>query len=226
MNEDIYKIREIDFVESAKKIILELIQSLQGEVINIALSGGSTPIPILKSLANENLNWNRINFFLVDERCVSLNNPQSNYNNINKAFFKNIDANSYSMVLEKETYSKAAANYEKVLKKYLPLVTGFPQFDLILLGMGDDGHTASLFPDTNALNENEKWVVLNKVPQLNAQRITLTFPVLYNSKNLLVLVKGKTKQAIIEKIYNGEENDFPICKIVQNYDNLKWIIGI
>ena len=193
--------------------------------INIALSGGSTPIPILNFLKKEEITWSRIRFFMVDERCVPLNDTLSNYSSISKIFFKDINSQNFSMVKENFSYQLLAENYELELEKLPITENGFPQFDLILLGMGEDGHTASLFPNTTALLEDKKWVVLNEVPQLKTERITLTYPVILNAKEIIVLVKGNRKKEIVEEIYKEEINFYPIQKIARSHKNLTWIIG-
>ena len=196
----------------------------KNDYINIALSGGSTPIPILNLLKREKIEWSKIRFFMVDERCVPLKNDSSNYSNISKIFFKDISSQNFSMVKENFSYQLLAENYEQKLEKLPITENGFPQFDLILLGMGEDGHTASLFPNTTALLENKKWVVLNEVPQLKTERITLTYPVILNAKEIIVLVKGNRKKEIINQIYQEGINCYPMERIAREHSNLTWVI--
>jgi len=94
-------------------------------------------------------------------------------------------------------------------------VNGYPQFDLIILGMGLDGHTASLFPKTQALSNEKDLVVLNHVPQLDAKRITMTYPLILNSKKSILLIKGEEKKIAL---YNAIENDLPIAKVINKID--------
>ena len=193
IQKNIYKFSLENFDSAVVSLLLEKMKYLLASTsrnINIALSGGNTPIPILELLSKEQVSWDRICFFMVDERCVTLESKDSNYKNIQTSFFSKIPASSFSMVLEGKSFEESIYIYSEELQKLPQSANYFPIFDLILLGMGDDGHTASLFPLTNALKEEKKWVTLNEVPQLNTQRITLTYPVLLNSKEIFVLIKG------------------------------------
>ncbi|WP_159950335.1 6-phosphogluconolactonase [Polaribacter septentrionalilitoris] len=216
------------FVESTIKLIVEKFQLIisSKQKVNIALSGGTTPIPILKELAKYDLNWSQFNFFLVDERCVPINERESNFGNINKVFFSKIKANSFSVVKENKTYEECSIAYENLIKEKVEITkNGFPIFDLIFLGMGTDGHTASLFPETKGLNEKNKIVFLNKVPQLNTSRITFSYPLLFNAKEIIVLVSGEGKDEIIKEIYSNSSNKYPISVIAYQHKNLKWYIS-
>lgn len=202
-----------EFVVESSKILKTIINDLLQEdnTINIALSGGSSPLPIYEALSTQNLDWNRINFYLVDERCVSTKSEQSNFYNISKSLFNSIPSNYFSMVENDLTYKQAAINYEKLIKKNVRTVNELPQFDLILLGMGIDGHTASLFPNTEALNNNQDLVVLNPVPQLRTERITMTFPLILNAKKIVLIANGEEKKKVLNNLFN---NNYPISKII------------
>ncbi|WP_310557790.1 6-phosphogluconolactonase [Flavobacterium sp.] len=224
---EFYSSKSIDFNEYASDFLFEKLQQLElinlGK-INIALSGGTTPLPILEILKTKKLNWSKFNFFMVDERVVSIDDDSSNFGNISKSFFEGITSTRFSMVQNGISFSESIAMYQQIISNSVPIgQNGFPQFDLILLGMGDDGHTASLFPSTLALLEQKEFVVLNKVPQLSTERITLTYPVILNSKEIIVLVKGERKKEIIEELYTSESHNFPISKIIQTHENLKWL---
>jgi 6-phosphogluconolactonase len=202
-----------EFVVESSKILKTIINDLllEDNTINIALSGGSSPLPIYEALSTQNLDWNRINFYLVDERCVSTKSEQSNFYNISKSLFNSIPSNYFSMVENDLTYKQAAINYEKLIKKNVRIVNKLPQFDLILLGMGIDGHTASLFPNTEALNNNQDLVVLNPVPQLRTERITMTFPLILNAKKIVLIANGEEKKMVLNNLFN---NNYPISKII------------
>lgn len=190
--------------------------------INVALSGGSTPIPILEELSKRNIKWSAIHFFLVDERCVLYNSDQCNYSNIQKVFFDKISSKTYPMTLNDDCYEEAAEKYHYLLES-LAMESQVPKFDLILLGMGDDGHTASLFPETEALNIENRWAITNDVPKLSSKRITLTYPVLLNAENLWVLVKGDQKINIINNLYSTNPDNYPMLRIVKSYPDLVWL---
>lgn len=205
---------------------LKIIENGSSGKLNIALSGGNTPIPILEILQNENLTWSRYNFFLVDERCVANEDPLSNFGNIQKVFFSKIVSPNFSVVKDGISYNQSIAIYKDEIIKHVPInANGFPVFDLILLGMGDDGHTASLFSGTLALLEINEFVVFNEVPRLQTERITLTYPALLNAKEVIVIVKGESKAKIIKELYSEKSSDYPISKLTNSHSNLKWLIG-
>ena len=192
--------------------------------INIALSGGSTPLPILNILKGFNLNWDNINFFLVDERIVNVNSNESNYKNINEIFYKYISSKSYPIIQENFTLDEMVLAYNKHICKNVNFIKpNLPKFDMIILGMGDDGHTASLFPNTEALNERDEYVVKNYIPQMNSHRITLTFPTLLACEEIIILIKGKEKIKIFEEIILGKGKKYPVSKLMSS--KLNWVIG-
>lgn len=223
-----YRCKESSFNEFAADLLTKKFKDLQTKErkINVALSGGSTPIPIFKVLKDTDINWEQFNFFMVDERCVPLDDERSNYNNINQAFLKHISANSFSMVKEDCETSEEIDRYTEDLLSNLELsANGIPKFDLILLGMGEDGHTASLFPKTEALNEKSQLVVKNYVPQLDTFRITLTYPVLKNAEEAIVIIKGTKKNAIIDELYASEASQYPMYELVNSELILNWILS-
>lgn len=218
MKNNIYPILSFEpneYVLGTAKILIEIIKGLlqKKDKITIALSGGNSPLPIYKRLSQFQLNWKNIEFFFVDERCVSSNNIQNNYRNINNYFLKSIPSRSFPIVTKKGNFKEQAIRYEKLLKSRLPIVNGIPQFDLILLGMGLDGHTASLFPNTKALNNTQDLVVLNQVPQLKTERITMTYPLIMNAHMIILLAGGKEKKAVLDKL---NANKHPITKLIPN----------
>lgn len=195
--------------------------------LSIACSGGSTPLPVLSILKDYKLNWKCFNFFMVDERNVSISSSASNYGNIKKVFLRHINSSSFSMINDKYSLKKCAYNYEKLICSKIPFGdNNLPVFDLILLGIGDDGHTASLFPNTKGLNENKKMVIKNRVSHLNTDRITLTYPVILNASKIIILVKGKTKDQILKEIKMGKGDHYPISKIINSNVDTTCILGI
>jgi 6-phosphogluconolactonase len=194
--------------------------------INVALSGGSTPLPILQLLKDYPLQWERYNFFLVDERCVPVTSSDSNLGNISKIFFDFISSTKFSMIRENYSSEESVQLYREQILQYVDVdKQGFSQFDLILLGMGDDGHTASLFPSTNALKIEHESIVLNVVPQLNTERITMTYPIILNAKEVILLFKGENKQKILQEIISGSNNAYPISRIINDHPCLTCLIG-
>jgi 6-phosphogluconolactonase len=202
-----------DFVDKSALELKNIIQKLlqDSDTISIAISGGSSPLPIYK------IEWNRIFFFLVDERCVSISEPESNYGNINNIFFKKINAVSFSMIEAGISFKQCADNYERKILESVQKAKNLPSFDLVILGMGLDGHIASLFPNTKALNEKEALIVLNDIPQLNTQRITMTYPLLMNSKKIVMIIKGKEKKKVL---IDSLTNKLPVSVLIPKLDIL------
>lgn len=196
------------------------------EQIHVALSGGSTPIPILSKVAEAPVDWSKISFFMVDERNVPILDPQSNFGNLKQCFFDKITSKVYPMITNVNDLEHSVNQYDGEIRKQITnSQSGFPSFDLIFLGMGDDGHTASLFPGTKALSESEKIVVKNYVPKFDAYRATLTYPVIQNAQEIVIMIKGAAKNKIYEEIISGNGNQYPITKIVNSKAKITWIIG-
>ena len=177
----------------------------------IALSGGSTPknlFNLLATNARTSLPWDRTFFFWGDERHVPPTDPDSNYRMADEAMLSKIPvaaANVFRTPAENPDAAAAAAAYEKTLQKFFALQPGqFPTFDLILLGMGPDGHTASLFPGTAALQEKSKLVVANWVEKLKASRITLTLPVLNAARSVAFVVSGVDKAPALKAVLESD----------------------
>jgi 6-phosphogluconolactonase len=222
-------IKEEEFDSFSAEFLYNTLKTLSEnkKKISIALSGGSTPLPILGLLKDYKLNWGNFNFFMVDERNVPTSNSSSNFGNIEKVFLRDVNSFNYSMINDNYSIEDCAINYEKLLCSKIPLgENNLPVFDLILLGIGDDGHTASLFPDTKGLNESKKAVIKNSVPQLSTERITLTYPVLLNASKIIILAKGVVKSEIIKEIKIGKGNHYPIARVINSNVDTTCILGI
>jgi 6-phosphogluconolactonase len=222
MNKEKNKVIKCDnkstFIKIAGKYLLEDLQSLvlEKKTINIAISGGSTPIDIFGYLLTLKFeHWNKINFYWVDERFVSFDNKDNNATNALKILNSLNAKGFYRMDTSKPNARLAAEDYSRLLETNLSISNGFPYFDLILLGMGTDGHTASLFPNTDVLGEVQKSVAGVFLEQLNSYRITLTYPTILNARKRLVLFGGLEKNIIFDKIRNDESysDSYPIKKI-------------
>jgi 6-phosphogluconolactonase len=176
----------------------------------IALSGGSTPknlYTLIAANASANLPWDRMFFFWGDERHVPPDDPDSNYRMAKESLLAKVaipPANIFPVPAENPDASAAAEAYEQTLRKFFGLAPGeFPRFDLILLGMGPDGHTASLFPETAALQEKSRLVVANWVEKLQNSRITFTLPVLNAARCVAFLVSGTDKAVVLHEVLEG-----------------------
>jgi 6-phosphogluconolactonase len=199
----------------------------------IVLSGGSTPksmYQLIAANASSSLPWNKIFFFWGDERHVPPTDPESNYRMAQESLLSKVPVppdNVFRIPAENPDASAAAQSYEETISKFFSLKPGeFPRFDLVLLGMGPDGHTASLFPESPALQEKSRLVVSNWVEKLNTSRITLTLPVLNAARRIAFLVGGADKAAVLHEVLEGKGpgEKYP-SKLVQPTDGkLIWFV--
>jgi 6-phosphogluconolactonase len=178
----------------------------------IAISGGSTPKAVFEILADPRrpwfarMPWSRIQLFWVDERCVSPDHPDSNYRMTREALLDHVPlAEAQIHRMEGELAPEvAAARYESELRNSFRLEGAeTPRFDLIALGMGPDGHTASIFPSTEAIYEMTKLVTANHVPQKDCWRITLTWPVINQASSVFFLLGGADKASLLKQVLLG-----------------------
>ncbi len=193
---------------------------------SVALSGGSTPKKIFEMLAlpkyREAIDWARVLLFWGDERPVPPDHPDSNYNMAMKAGFSKLPLkeNQIFRMKAESDMEKHAKEYELLIKKNLH----GRGFDLIMLGMGDDGHTASLFPKTKALTISDQLVVVNHVPQKNCFRMTFTYPLINNASNIAIYVMGEEKKHRLAEVLMDSKNLFPSALIGTNSHKALWII--
>ncbi|MDI1240405.1 MAG: 6-phosphogluconolactonase [bacterium] len=192
-------------------------------LFTVALSGGSTPLLLYKTLLDAAVDWERVFFYFGDERNVAADEDASNFKGANKSLFRPLrirEDNILRWRTELGSPLEVADDYEETLQK---LSADLPKFDLILLGMGADGHTASLFPGTDALNERQRLAVANWVPQLGSWRFTLTYPVINNARNVMFLVAGKDKAEIVREVLEGDE-DLPAKLVQPTTGKLAWYL--
>lgn len=186
----------------------------------VALSGGSTPkafYSILREKYQSQIHWENIHFYWVDERMVPSGHPDSNYGEAKRLLFNDFcipESNIHPIMGDCEV-SKECERYANLLKTSLPQQSGLPQFDLVLLGIGEDGHTASIFPDQKNLFETDSFTAAVSHPLTKQSRITLSGKVINNSLQVSFLVTGEEKSAVTGKIINhlpGSDN-FPAAQI-------------
>jgi 6-phosphogluconolactonase len=197
----------------------------------IALSGGSTPRSVYALLASElfrpRIPWKSVHVFWGDERCVPPDSSESNFRMAHEALLARIPIPPQNVhrILAEQSPSGAAEEYEAEIQRTFELVdVVLPRFDIVLLGLGDDGHTASLFPGSSALNERRKLVADTYIEKLKAHRITLTFPVINNASHVLFLVSGKGKAAILHKVMQGDRLLFPAQHVRPSAGKLLWLV--
>lgn len=193
------------------------------ERIAIALSGGTTPKRLYERLAigpfHKDIPWNQVHLFWGDERFVPPGHPDSNYRMVYEALISKVpipSENVHRMPGEMAYPQAAADEYEENLHRFFgSSPEGWPRFDLVILGVGSDGHTASLFPGSEALKERRRWVAAPYVEKLNAYRLTLTLPVFNSADQVIFLVNGKEKARIVKELLAGYNTKtiFPVQMI-------------
>lgn len=197
--------REIRVAADPAALVREMAERLERLVaaavhppFAIALAGGATPRRLYQLLAasplRERLAWERVELFFGDERAVPPEHPDSNFGMVARALLAHVPVRAHRMAAETDD----AEAYARLLgERVAARADGVPALDLVLLGVGEDGHTASLFPGTPALDETRRWVVMNPVPQLATRRMTLTFPVINAARRVWILATGAAKRAIV-----------------------------
>lgn len=190
--------------------IFKMTQKSQQSRFDIALSGGNTPKKLFKSLVEKYkdiIPWERIHFWWVDERCVSPDDDESNFKMTNDILFSqvNIPNENIHRIKGENTPETEAKRYSEEIATNLNLRDGIPVFDLIILGMGEDGHTASIFPGQLELLDNEQICVVSEHPLTGQKRITLTGKVINNASRIFFLVTGESKALRLSEIMNDDE---------------------
>lgn len=241
---------EEDLVRVASELVsaAALISISRRNAFRIALSGGSTPRPLYEHLSEDrDIDWRKWHLFWGDERNVPPTDPQSNYQMVREALLDRLQTPPGLVVRMAGELppDEAALRYEQSVRELVPSfrveipdlaslpgaaetqpVAFVPRFDMIVLGMGDDGHTASLFPYTPALSERERLVVANPVPQQNTTRITFTYPLINAARRILVLVSGEKKAAVLHEVLSGpiDPQQWPIQAISPLKGQLIWLV--
>lgn len=197
----------------------------------VALSGGSTPKAMFQILAEkpyaDTIPWRSIYFFWGDERCVPPDHAESNYRMANETLLSKVPIpreNILRIPAEDEDHERAADSYGETLREFFAQER--PDFDLVFLGMGPDGHTASLFPGTAALRVNDRVAMANYVEKFQSWRITLTANVINSARNIIFLVAGADKAPALKEVLEGPRNPelYPSQLIEPSHGSLLWMV--
>ena len=222
---DLFQAAAEEFVRVGRNAI-----GAQGR-FTVALSGGSTPKSLYSLLAEKHrdFTWNRTFLFFGDERHVPPDHPESNYRMVNESLLTKIQIpakNIFRVKTEDPDPVAAALGYENEMREFLSAEeVPFPRFDLILLGMGPDGHTASLFPGSDGLKEQSRWVIANWVEKFKTNRITLTLPVLNNAAEVMFMVAGADKADMVRQVLEGKNSPpLPSQQVQPNDGKLLWML--
>jgi len=198
--------------------------------VSVALSGGSTPEPIYRALSKDSvqkkIDWRKMHLFWGDERNVPPNHTDSNFHMVNQLLLKNIPipADNVHRVLTELDVVAAAEAYEMELKRFFP--GDWPRFDLVLLGMGADGHTASLFPYSDGLQVEDRWFISNFALNRKIWRLTLTKKAINAARNIIIMINGAEKASMVAEVLKGEDNpqEKPIQFIKPTDGQLIWLL--
>lgn len=199
---------------------------------NIAVSGGTTPEAIFRNLPclkDGTIKWNSIRLFWVDERCVPPDDPESNYRMVKKSLIENINipgANIFRIRGEAEP-AVESDRYGALLADELPLMNNIPRFDLVILGLGTDGHTASIFPHNIFLFSSAVNCAVSAHPASGQKRITITGRVINNAANVVFLIKGQEKADIVRALISGDNySEYPASLVNPVNGDLTWLTDI
>jgi len=198
---------------------------------SVALAGGNTPRRVYELLATERfknrVEWSQVHIFFGDERCVPPEHPDSNYAMAYEALISKvpIPVKHVHRIIGEGNANENARAYENQLRSFFAGLS-WPRFDLVLLGMGEDGHTASLFPNSAALKEMSRWVVPSKNEQSGQHRITLTVPVFNHAKHIMFLVTGKKKAQRLKEVLRRQpgSEQLPVQAITPIDGTLEWLV--
>lgn len=216
-------------IERSRDIMLEKIQTAIAErgLCTIALSGGSTPKPLYEAISHQQLPWDKIHIFWGDERYLPPDDPESNQLMARIAWLDQVAipaSNIHPMPTDEADSAVAASKHEKELQEFFQVPAGeFPTFDIILLGIGDDGHTASLFPHTEALKVSDRLVTVgNKDGQ---PRITFTYTLINQARYVMFVVAGASKKSALAQIFatDGDASTYP-SRLIQPQGELWWLL--
>ena len=200
---------------------------------HVALSGGSTPRSLFERLVSADfigqVDWQHVHIYFGDERCVPPNHPDSNFRMAHEALLSHVAIPAtqiHRMKAELPNAHEAAAEYQQVLTAQLPRSpAGTPRFDLVLLGLGPDGHIASLFPDTPILQERQRLTAAVYVDQLQAWRISVTFPMINNASNILLMATGETKAEPLRRVFaNDTHTPLLPVQMIQPQGRMEWYL--
>ena len=205
----------------------------EGKPFHVAFSGGNSPRPLFQLLASDPFRqlvpWESIQFFWSDERNVPPGDPESNYSMARELLLRHVSVPAthiHRIPTGDGTAIEAADLYQRTLHELLPQLNGRPRLDYLLLGLGSNGHTASLFPHRPTLHEEQRLVVADHVDEINAWRVTLTAPVLNNAAQIAFLVTGDEKASAVKRVLEGprDSDAMPAQLIAPHNGSIAWIL--
>ena len=223
------KIKVFNTAEETCEAVAKLLADKAKEGGNIAISGGSTPKLLFQIIAEKykNTDWARLNFFWVDERMIPEDDKESNYGEFSKILVNKgviSDKNVFPIWYYQDEL-RSLAEYTLTIRNEVPFENELPHFELILLGIGEDGHTASIFPDNLASFTSEHFVESTIHPQTKQHRITLTGSAINNAQQVIFLVTGESKTAILQQVIREKDLQLPATHVAPVSGNLMYFLG-
>lgn len=233
----LYNLQTFDSPELLSRAAAERVLSIASHNLevsnrfNLALSGGSTPERLYRLLADTSLrqltDWAHWHVFFGDERCVAQDHAESNYRLAREALLDHVPipaSQVHPMVVDPGHPEGDACAYEALIRREVSSENRIPVFDLVLLGLGPDGHTASLFPDTDALGVRDRLVTSVRVDRLSSTRITFTYPLLDHARHILFLVTGQAKAPLLAELQDGsDEPRYPVQRLAPQ-GTVEWFL--
>ena len=209
----------------AAATIAHLLKESPGKA-TLGLAGGSTPRTTYTRLLQEAVDWTSVHAWVADERWVAPDHPDNNMRMARETLLDRVPAHIYPVPWASDRDPREAADrYEQTLLELLPEADGAPSPDVVLLGIGEDGHTASLFPETAALDIEDRWFAANWVPEKETWRLTATLPLLHAARNIIFLAAGAAKAAPLARILLGDEQpDLPARRVMEGSAAVTWLI--
>jgi 6-phosphogluconolactonase len=214
------------FVEKANQAIAE-----RGQ-FTVALSGGHTPPLLYKQLSSgefhNQVDWTKVHFFISDERCVPHDSKESNWGMAQRELLNKLalpKQNFHPTQDQDKNPAISAEDYEHSLREFFAVKGAeIPRFDLIQMGMGPDGHTASLFPGSKALTEQKRLVVDNFVDKFETYRITFTYPLINNAREIMFMLEGGEKSHVFAEVANSTTENYPVQRVAPTDGTVIWYV--
>jgi len=213
----------------AKQIVSSAVRCIESnDQFFMAVPGGSTPISVFSTLTQKKyqkaIDWSKVHVFWVDERCVPRDHKDNNYKSCFDLWLNRCSKVQSHRIRGWLEPDSAAEEYNNRIRELLNRNNHFPQFDLIFLGIGEDGHVASIFPNSSLIGEDERLVADTFVQSLNTNRITMTLPLLNNARNRVIGIIGDKKKKIFAEIMNSQLNDYPVTNLLLAESKDMWVI--
>ena len=216
--------RVADFIEDVARDAI----STRG-IFHWVLSGGRTPIGVYRELRkperSNRVDWQKVEFYWGDERCVGSEHPESNFGTAREELLDFLDVRHGQIhrIRGDIDPQQAVVQYAKDLLRMFGNDSDWPTFDLVMLGMGVDGHTASLFPDSDALDEDQRWALRAEAPGSDTERITMTLPAFNHARVVAIVVSGPAKAMTLDHVLSND-TDLPIGRVSPKKGKLKWFV--